>query len=171
MNIELRKELLYPIVGVLHDVHNELGPGLNESVYQEGVELELQAQNIPYEREKVFHPTYCGKEMDATFRLDFVCVGVIIVECKAVSKLNAEHRAQLFNYMRLTKKQMGILVNFSPSYMEIERYFYDPETNNVLTYTGEVLKPNILLDAAGCSYLGKASNERSAVRLPRKLLK
>ena len=45
---------------------------------------------------------------------------------------------------------MGILVNFSPSYMEIERYFYDPETNNVLTYTGEVLKPNILLDAAGC---------------------
>lgn len=88
--------------------------------------------------------------MDATFRLDFVCVGVIIVECKAVSKLNAEHRAQLFNYMRLTKKQMGILVNFSPSYMEIERYFYDPETNNVLTYTGEVLKPNIHLDAAGC---------------------
>lgn len=150
MNIELRKELLYPILGVLYDVHNELGPGLNESVYQEGVELELQAQNIPYEREKVFHPMYYGKQMDATFRLDFVCVGTIIIECKAVSKLNAEHRAQLFNYMRLTQNKIGVLVNFLPSYMEVERYFYDSETNNVLTYNGKVLKPNIPLDAAGC---------------------
>ena len=140
MNIELMQELIYPIVGVLHDVRTELGPGLNESVYQEGLELELQAQNIPYEREKTINPTYRGIAMEAIFRMDFVCVKNIIVECKAVNKLNADHRAQLFNYMRLTKLRMGILVNFAPVYMEIERYFYDPNTNSILTYKGEKLK-------------------------------
>ena len=140
MHIELMQELIYPIVGVLHDVRTELGPGLNESVYQEGLELELQAQNIPYEREKTINPTYRGIAMEAIFRMDFVCVKNIIVECKAVNKLNADHRAQLFNYMRLTKLRMGILVNFAPVYMEIERYFYDPNTNSILTYKGEKLK-------------------------------
>lgn len=140
MNIELMQELIYPIVGVLHDVRTELGPGLNESVYQEGLELELQAQNIPYEREKTINPTYRGIAMEAIFRMDFVCVKNIIVECKAVSKLNSDHRAQLFNYMRLTKLRMGILVNFAPAYMEVERYFYDPNTNSILTYKGEKLK-------------------------------
>ena len=140
MNIELMQELIYPIVGVLHDVRTELGPGLNESVYQEGLELELQAQNIPYEREKTINPTYRGKVMEALFRMDFVCLDNIIVECKSVNKLNSDHRAQLFNYMRLTKLRMGILVNFAPAYMEIERYFYDPSTNGMLTYKGEKLK-------------------------------
>ena len=140
MNIELMQDLIYPIVGVLYDVRKELGPGLNESVYQEGLELELQAQNIPYEREKTINPTYRGVAMEAIFRMDFVCVKNIIIECKAVNKLNTDHRAQLFNYMRLTKLRMGILVNFAPAYMEIERYFYDPDTNNILTYKGEKLK-------------------------------
>ena len=140
MNIELMQELIYPIVGVLHDVRTELGPGLNELVYQEGLELELQAQNIPYEREKTINPTYRGVAMEAIFRMDFVCVKSIIVECKAVSKLNSDHRAQLFNYMRLTKHRMGILVNFAPAYMEVERYFYDPDTNSILTYKGERLR-------------------------------
>ena len=140
MNIELLQDLMYPIVGVLHDVRAELGPGLNESVYQEGLELELQDQKIPYEREKCINPTYHGREMSAIFRMDFVCLGSVIIECKAVSKLNADHRAQLFNYMRLTKLRMGILVNFSPAYMEIERYFYDPISKDILTYKGEKLK-------------------------------
>ena len=80
--------------------------------------------------------------MSSTFRLDFVCLKNIIIECKAVAKLNTEHRAQLFNYMRLTKLRMGILVNFSPTYMELERYLYDPETDEILTYNGEKFNSN-----------------------------
>ena len=53
MNVELLKELMYPIVGVLYDVRNELGPGLNESVYQEGLELELKAQKIAKKISKI----------------------------------------------------------------------------------------------------------------------
>jgi GxxExxY protein len=144
MNIKLMQELIYPVVGILYDVRDELGPGLNESVYQEGLELEFKHQNIRYEREKVFHPTYRGVQMEAVFRLDFTCIDNIIIECKAVSKLNNEHRAQLFNYMHLTKYRMGILVNFAPAYMEIERYFYDPDKDEIVTYKGEKLNHNHL---------------------------
>ena len=94
MNIKLMQELIYPVVGMLYDVRDELGPGLNESVYQEGLELEFKHHNIRYEREKVIHPTYRGVQMESVFRLDFTCIDNIIIECKAVCKLNNEHRAQ-----------------------------------------------------------------------------
>ena len=61
----------------------------------------------------------------------------VIIECKAVNRINSEHRAQLFNYMRLTKLRAGILVNFAPSFMEIERYFYDADSNEILTFDGK----------------------------------
>ena len=145
MNIETLKDILYYVVGAIYEVRNELGPGLNESVYQEGLEMEFKLQNITYEREKVFHPTYRGVPMESTFRLDFTCLNMIIIECKAVNKLTNEHRAQLFNYMHLTKYRMGILVNFSPSHMEIERYFYDPDKDEIVTYKGEKLNTTNIL--------------------------
>ena len=139
MKTEVLKDMLYIVVGAIYNVHEELGGGLNESIYQEGLELELQSQHIFYERELEVHPYYQGKRMNATFRLDFLCLKNVIVECKAVSKLSNEHRSQLFNYMRLTKTKAGILVNFALAFMEVERYFFDPETNEILTYTGEVI--------------------------------
>ena len=126
--IKLR-EHIYDVVGVIHNVHKVLGTGLNESCYQEGLQIELSQRKIPFKREVSFHPTYLGTPMDATFRLDFLCKDDIIVECKSVPKLIADHRAQLFNYMRLLKMPCGILVNFMPQFAEIERYFYDDENN------------------------------------------
>ena len=140
MKFEGLKEFLYIVVGAIYNVHHELGAGLNESIYQEGLEIELKKQQIFFEREKEIHPYYCGVKMNATFRLDFLCLANVIVECKAVSKLTNEHRAQLFNYMRLTKIRAGVLANFSPIFMELERYFYDPETNEILTYNGETIQ-------------------------------
>ena len=70
--------------------------------------------------------------MDATFRLDFLCKEDIIIECKSVPKLTSDHRAQLFNYLRLLKMPSGILVNFMPQYAEIERYFYDEERQSIV---------------------------------------
>ena len=68
--------------------------------------------------------------------MDFVCFCNVIVECKAVKKITSEHRAQLFNYMRLTQLRVGVLVNFAKRYVEIERYFYDPTTKEMITYDG-----------------------------------
>ena len=78
--------------------------------------------------------------MEAEYRLDFLCKESIIVECKAVQELTNTHRAQLFNYLRLTKCPCGILVNFSPAFATIERYFYNKELNEVLTVEGRVIR-------------------------------
>ena len=124
--IKLR-EHIYDVVGALHNVHKVLGAGLNESCYQEGLQIELTQKNIPFKREFHFHPSYQGVRMTTSFRIDFLCKDDIIIECKSVPKLVADHRAQLFNYMRLLKKPCGILVNFMPQFAEIERYFYDAD--------------------------------------------
>lgn len=137
MKLDALKDYLYDVVGAIYETQRELGPGLNEYVYQEGLEMEFKSRDIFYEREKEFHPTYRGVKMEATYRLDFVCYCSIIVECKAVKKITTEHRAQLFNYMRLTKTRAGILVNFAKRYMELERYFYNPDTSEMLSYDGK----------------------------------
>ena len=68
MKLEALKEYLYIVVGAIYDTHKELGPGLNEYVYQEGLEVEFKQQHIFYEREKEFHPFYRGVKLNATFR-------------------------------------------------------------------------------------------------------
>jgi GxxExxY protein len=69
--------------------------------------------------------------MESTYRLDFLVNDDIIIGLKSVESLSNEHKAQLFNYMRLIKASVGILVNFFPRFAEIERYFFDPESNEV----------------------------------------
>ena len=131
IDIEALKNYAYDTIGAIHEVHKELGPGLNEKVYQEGLQLELSERNISYMKELTFHPTYHGKEMKSTYRLDFLVNDDIIVELKSVESLTNEHKAQLFYYMRLLKASVGILVNFYPRFAEIERYFYDPNDNEI----------------------------------------
>jgi GxxExxY protein len=130
------KALMYDVVGALRAAHDELGPGLNEYCYQEGFSIELALRNIPFEREKSFHPVYKGQPMSVAYRLDFLCKGDIVVECKAVDELTTVMRAQLFNYMRLLRSPSGIIVNFSGKNLQLERYFYDAETNDILTVYG-----------------------------------
>ena len=139
IDIEHYKKQMFDIIAAIHEVHCELGAGLNESCYQEGLELQLEEQEIPFMREQSFHPFYHNKKMQAEYRIDFLCKGDIIVECKSVAELISIHRAQLFNYMRLLKKPCGILVNFAPRNYDVERYFFDDETNNILGVDGKLI--------------------------------
>ena len=132
IDISELKQHMYDVVGAIHDVHKELGAGLNEYCYQEGLQLQLEESGIPFQRELSFHPHYHGREMSAEYRVDFLCKDNIIVECKAVTELISNHRAQLFNYMRLLQFPCGILVNFAPQFATIERYFLDTERNAVI---------------------------------------
>ena len=134
------KAHVYEVLGAIHEVHNELGAGLNEYCYQEGLQMQLDEQGITYERELTFHPTYHGLPMKAEYRVDFLCKGDIVVECKAVTEIVSNHRAQLFNYMRLLGCPCGIIVNFSPKFATIERYFYDVETNEIMGIDGRIIK-------------------------------
>jgi len=140
IDVKELKSHVYDVIGALHEVHAELGPGLNEYCYQEGFQMQLQELGIPFSREFSFHPVYHGVVLDAEYRIDFLCKGDIIVECKAVEELNPTHRAQLYNYMRLLKMPCGILVNFSPRFATIERYFYDDETKQVIAVDGHVIQ-------------------------------
>lgn len=133
------KHHLWDLIGAIHEVHRELGPGLNEYVYQEGLRIQLDEDGIEYEKELTFHPLYHGKEMETTYRLDFLCKKDVIVELKAIDSIGAENRAQLYNYMHLFKPTAGILVNFAPKRAEIETYLFDKENNEILTRDGTPL--------------------------------
>lgn len=136
IDVKQLKARMYDVIGAIHEVHRELGAGINEYCYQEGLEMELKERNIEYLREASFHPSYHGNAMLAVYRVDFLCKQDIVVECKAVAKQTDNHRAQLFNYMRLLSAPCGILVNFAPRYAEIERYFYDSELKRIVTTEG-----------------------------------
>ena len=138
IDISELKQHMYDVVGAIHDVHKELGAGLNEYCYQEELQLQLEESGIPFQRELSFHPHYHGREMSAEYRVGFLCKDNIIVECKAVTELISNHRAQLFNYMRLLQFPCGILVNFAPQFATIERYFLDTERNAVIGTDGKI---------------------------------
>lgn len=140
IDIAKLKNHIYDVVGAIHEVHKELGPGLSEYCYQEGLQMQLGEQQIVFQREKVFHPTYHGRLLHAEYRMDFLCKEDIIVECKSVTDLVNNHRAQLFNYMRLSKLPCGILVNFAPIFAKIERYFYDDELKEIITVDGKIVR-------------------------------
>ena len=130
---------MFDVVGAIYEVHKELGAGLNEFCYQEGLQMQLEGQEIPFNREMTFHPSYHGKPMEAVYRVDFLCKGDIIVECKATDDLNNSMRSQLYNYMRLLKLPCGILVNFASKLVKIERYFFDSETNEIIAVDGHII--------------------------------
>ena len=102
----------YALNGAAFRVYNELGPGFLEAVYQEAMEIELKRRGIPFEREKELKIFYDGIELKQTYKADFVCYGEVIVELKAVSKLDDAHRSQVFNYLRATNSKLGLLYNF-----------------------------------------------------------
>ena len=108
----------YKIFGAIYEVHKRLGIGLLEKAYQEALEKELRYQGIPFEREKRYDLYYRGEKMETFYIADFVCYGKIIVELKAVSELSDVHKAQVRNYLSITRYKLGILVNFNEQYIE-----------------------------------------------------
>ena len=107
MNTFYYKVETYNIRGAIFAVHHELGNGFLERVYQDALELEFQERGIPYEREKNIQVMYKGKPLGEPYRADFVCYDKIIVELKAVEKLQGIHRAQVVNYLKATGMKIG----------------------------------------------------------------
>lgn len=122
------KQIVYEIIGAAMEVHNTLRWGLLESIYNEALALELQYRGIESKREERLPCFYKCQELKKSFKID-IAVGDIIVELKSVSGLVAAHRAQLLNYLRLTRKPVGLLINFGGSKLQGERYGYIEETN------------------------------------------
>ena len=122
------KEVVYQIIGAAMEVHNNMNWGLLEPVYNEALHLELEERGIHSEREKTLPCYYKHHLLEKRYQMDLV-VGDIIVELKSVSELISAHRAQLFNYLRLTKKPIGLLINFGQESLQGERYAFYEDTN------------------------------------------
>ena len=108
------------------EVHNTLGRGLAEPIYQEAFAIECRRNGLSIEREKELHMYYKDELMKKTYYADFYYEGIVI-ELKAASDITQEHRSQLFNYLRITKQQRGILFNFGEESLHTERYLYIAE--------------------------------------------
>ncbi len=115
------KDETYDIIGAAIEVHNELGCGFLEAVYQEAFEIELKRRNIPYEREKVINIFYKNEKLEKEYTADFLCYGKIIIELKALNFLNGDHESQLLNYITATNTKVGLLINFGTKSLQYKR--------------------------------------------------
>lgn len=104
----------FDLMAAVFAVHNEVGGGLAEEVYQESLEIELSLRGIPFIAKQELTIFYKGRELKRCYVPDLYVHDGMVVELKAVSQLLPEHEAQLFNYMRLTGKCVGYLINFAP---------------------------------------------------------
>ncbi|TRO67157.1 GxxExxY protein [Christiangramia sabulilitoris] len=115
------KQESYELIGVLFDVHNELGGGFLEAVYSDAIEYELKARNIPFEREKRYQVNYKEVVLPHQYVADFVIYDKIILEIKSVATLNDRHIAQCINYLKVSGNKLAILVNFEPDKLMHQR--------------------------------------------------
>ncbi|MBP5327939.1 MAG: GxxExxY protein [Bacteroidales bacterium] len=128
VDISKCKDVVYQIIGSAMTVHRELGGGLLEPVYNDALHLELLDKGIDNQSEVSIECFYKHHKLEKHYRMDIV-VGDIIVELKATDMIIPEFRLQLFNYLRLTRKTIGLLLNFSNDSLYGERYFYNRNTN------------------------------------------
>ena len=106
-------ELTEKIIGAAIKVHKTLGPGFLESVYQAALAYELEKSCIPFERERALPVAYENLFLEVGFRCDFLVDKSVIVECKSVKEMTSMDHAQLLNYLKITKLQLGLLINFN----------------------------------------------------------
>ncbi len=94
-------------------VHSELGPGLLESVYEECLHTELIENGISVVRQKEISVLYKGKILEKSFRADLIVENKIIVEIKSIDAFNEVHVAQILTYLKFSKLNLGLLINFN----------------------------------------------------------
>ena len=117
----IKKQLSDKVLGMAFSVHNILGPGLLESVYESAFVVELKRSGIPFPHQKVY-PVYYKGEITGGYIADLVVDNTIILELKSVKQLNPVMEAQLLNYLRLSKLPVGYLINFHNTRLEWRRF-------------------------------------------------
>jgi len=103
------------------EVHKLLGKGFNEIVYGDALEIELKLQHINYKREESYQITYKDVLLPHFYKADFVIENKIILEIKALSKIESQHISQTLNYLAASKIKVGIIVNFGELSLKYKR--------------------------------------------------
>jgi GxxExxY protein len=103
------------------EVHKTLGPGFSEIVFKDALEIEFSLNNIPYQRERVYAVDYKGHILPHSFGVDFICYDKIIIEVKAQKKMIEDHYNQTINYLAVSKKRVGLVINFGEKSLAFKR--------------------------------------------------
>lgn len=106
-------DLSYKIVGCAIEVHQNIGPGLLESIYEHCLVKELKDAGLSAKNQELVAINYKDEKLDLPLRLDILVNDLIIVELKAVEAVLPLHKAQLLTYLKLTGKPKGLLINFN----------------------------------------------------------
>ena len=114
------KELTHKIIGASMEVHRHLVNGFQEVIYQRALAIEFQSQDIEFVREQEMEIQYKGHEI-GTRRVDFFVENKIMVEIKAIIKLEDVHLAQAMNYLEAYHLEIGLLINFGAKSLQFKR--------------------------------------------------
>ena len=117
----LHQTLTGKVIGACFSVHNELGCGFYERVYQEALAIVLREEGIPFEREKHLPIEFHGQTLDCDYIADVLIDNTLILELKAVSEINSVYESQVINYLKATGLQVGLLVNFGSEELQVRR--------------------------------------------------
>jgi GxxExxY protein len=107
-----RDPLTREIIAAAISVHRGVGPGLLESVYKQCLASELAFRGLSFETERPVRIRYRDVALECGYRLDFIVESQVVLEVKAVERLEPVHLAQLLSYLRLTRLRVGLLMNF-----------------------------------------------------------
>ncbi len=122
-------DLTYKIIGCAMKVHNTLGSGFQEVIYQRCLAIELERAGMDFGRE-VEHPIFYDGIEVGTRRADFIVANCIVVELKALTALEEVHLAQAKNYVVAYDFEVGLLINFGAKSLEYRRIFNDKKHLN-----------------------------------------
>jgi len=124
-------QVTHAIIGAAMKVHSALGPGLLESAYEACLVHELRKAGLKVQQQVELPVNYDGVQIDLGYRIDLVVNDCVIVELKCIEKIAPVHEAQLISYMRLSKKNVGLLINFHVRHLKdgIKRFVEGTEWN------------------------------------------
>ncbi len=123
----IHRETTDRILRSFYEVYNELGNGFLESVYENALFLELKDSGLEVERQKDIPVLFKGTNV-GDFKADIVVDGKVIIELKAIQRLDKVHEAQVINYLKATGIEIGLLLNFGPR-PEFKRIIFNKERN------------------------------------------
>ena len=115
----------HKIIGIAMEVHNEIGPGHLEAVYQECLELEFGIRKIPFISKPKISLFYNQKKLEKFYVPDFVVFGNVVLEIKAQKVLTNNDEAQIINSLKSSRHEIGLLINFGEPSLKFHRFIYN----------------------------------------------